>query len=229
MTEDWAGLKIVDVSDPSRPREVGKIDTPGYAEGLAFADDVVFIADGGGGLRVIDVSNPEAPHEIAGSDTDGYAYDLAVDGDLVYLADGNSGLMILAVSGSGAAEIGHFVAERRSFQVRAVVVSGRYAYVAAGYSGVSVVNISDPRYPVEVAHVDFPRGARSIKVSGTRLYVGGGAGVIVLDISDPQAPRKIDDQQTPAVADRIWLSDSTVYVAAREAGLMIMGMEGPTD
>ena len=227
MADDWAGFKIIDVSDPSRPREVGRWDTPGYAEGIAVAGEFAFIADGGGGLRVIDVSNPERPFEIAKNDTAGYAYDVVVSGGVVYLADGDSGMRIFVVSRSGAAEIGHFLPERRAFQVRAVDVSGRYAYVAAGYAGVSVVNISDPRKPVEVAHVGLSHGARSIKVSGSRAYVGGRRGVTVLDISDPKAPRKIDDQKIPAIADRIWISDSTVYVAAREGGLMILGTESP--
>ena len=70
--------------------------------------------------------------------------------------------------------------------------------------------------------MDIPRGARSIKISGSRAYVGGRAGVTAFDIFDPKSPRKIDHQKTPAIADRMWLSDSKVYVAAREAGLMIL-------
>ena len=89
----------------------------------------------------------------------------------------------------------------------------------------SVLNICDPRNPVEVAHFDIPHSARSIKVAGSRAYVGDRRGVTVLDISDPNTPRKVDYQKIPATADRIWISGSTVYVAAREAGLIILSTE----
>jgi len=89
----------------------------------------------------------------------------------------------------------------------------------------SVLNISDPKNPVEVAHIDIPRGARSIRVSGSRAYVGGREGVAAFDISDPKSPRKVGNQKTPATADRIWLSDSKVYVATREGGLTILNTE----
>jgi hypothetical protein len=114
-------------------------------------------------------------------------------------------------------------------QVRDIDVSGRFAYLAAGYSGMSVVNIIDPRNPVEVAHVDIPLGARSVKVSGSRAYIGDRWGVTTLDISDPRSPRKVDYQKLPATAENIWISDSTVYVAAREAGLVMLAMDKPAD
>ena len=97
-------------------------------------------------------------------------------------------------------------------------------YCTYGYSGLRVLNVSDPRKPVEVGHFKIPMGARSIKVSGSRAYVGDRRGVTVLDISDPETPRKLDYQKTPATADRIWLTNSKVYVAAREAGLTILNL-----
>ena len=150
---------------------------------------------------------------------------MAVSGDVVYLADGDHGLRMLLVSRSGAAEVGHFLPERRRFEARAVAVAGRFAYLAAGYSGMSVLNISDPRNPVEVAHVDIPLSARSIEVSGSRAYVGDRRGVTVFDISDPSAPRKVDHEAMPASADGLSISDSKLYVAAREAGMMILGTQ----
>jgi hypothetical protein len=135
-------------------------------------------------------------------------------------------MRVLLASRSGAAEIGHFLPERKYFEVRGIDVSGRYAYLAAGSSGMSVLRISDPKNPVEVARFDISNGgARSIRVSGSRAYVGDRSGVTVLDISDPKTPRKLDYHKTPATAERIWISDSKVYVAAREAGLVILDAE----
>jgi hypothetical protein len=71
VADFYCGLRIVDISLPSSPLEVGPLDTPGHANGVAVAGHYVFVADGSGGLRIIDVSNPALPMEIDQSDTPG--------------------------------------------------------------------------------------------------------------------------------------------------------------
>ena len=76
----------------------------------------------------------------------------------------------------------------------------------------------------EVAQIEIPRGARSIRLSGSRLLVGDRRGVTMFDVSDPSAPRRVNRTETPASADGLSISDSSVYVANREGGLIILGM-----
>ncbi len=64
------GLRVVDVSNPAQPREVGFYDTPGWAEGVAVSGAYAYVADGDG-LRVVDVSNPAQPREVGFYDTPG--------------------------------------------------------------------------------------------------------------------------------------------------------------
>jgi hypothetical protein len=47
-----SGLRVIDVSDPAAPVEVGFYDTPGEAWGVAVAGDYVHLADGSAGLDV---------------------------------------------------------------------------------------------------------------------------------------------------------------------------------
>ncbi|MFN3929222.1 MAG: carboxypeptidase regulatory-like domain-containing protein, partial [Thermoflexus sp.] len=47
------GLRIVDVSDPAAPREVGFYDTPGYAGDVAVVGSYAYVADGEGGLVIL--------------------------------------------------------------------------------------------------------------------------------------------------------------------------------
>jgi hypothetical protein len=54
LAEDWAGMKVIDISDPSLPRVVGEWNTPGNAEEITLSDGRAFIADGPSGLRVVD-------------------------------------------------------------------------------------------------------------------------------------------------------------------------------
>jgi hypothetical protein len=64
---------VIDISNPSSPREVGAYDTPGSAVDVAVSGSYAYVADGGAGLRVIDVSNPSSPREVGFYDTPGWA------------------------------------------------------------------------------------------------------------------------------------------------------------
>ena len=149
----------------------------------------------------------------------GYAY-------LVSMGD-NAGLTIVDISDPSAIpiEIGYFLPQRERVDVRGVDVSGSYAYVAAGYSGFSVVDISDPRNPREVGHHETPHSARSVRVSGSYAYVGELNWLRVFDVSTPSAPLKIASYEAPGNLHHVSVADSRVYVAANEAGLVILGME----
>ena len=48
-----AGLRVVDVSNPAAPFEVGSYDTPGYAYGVAVAGAYAYVADGEAGLEIL--------------------------------------------------------------------------------------------------------------------------------------------------------------------------------
>ncbi len=62
---------MIDVSTPSAPVEVGFVDTPDMAWGVAVSGAYAYVADVNGGLRVIDVSTPSALVEVGFVDTSG--------------------------------------------------------------------------------------------------------------------------------------------------------------
>jgi len=48
-----AGLRVLDLSDPTAPREVGAYDTSGYAKGIHVAGMYTFVGDWSGGLLTL--------------------------------------------------------------------------------------------------------------------------------------------------------------------------------
>jgi hypothetical protein len=221
VADDWAGLKVFNVNDPAAPWLEARLDTPGYAESVAVHRSRLYIADGDGGLRVINILNPRMPAVVSQADSEGYAFDVATRERVAFLADGKGGLRIFLDSRSEALEIGRFKPDRQRFEARAVEVNGKYAFVAAGGAGLSVLDISDLRNPVEIAHLKLPSEARSVAVDGNLMYVGDRRGVTAFDISNPSVPEQLHREEVPANADRIAISGSRVYVAAREAGFLI--------
>ena len=150
--------------------------------------------------------------------------DVHLAGDLAFVADGTSGLRIIDVSNpSEANEIGHYLPD--DADVRGVDVVGSFAYLASGKPGLVVVEISDPRNPREVATIDTPRTARSVRLDGSYAYVGDLKWLRVIDISTPSAPREIASYKTPSYVEGIWVKDGTAFVADYDAGLMIVGLK----
>ena len=67
------GLSTVDVTDPVRPRLVGRVATGGVARGLAVDGNTVYVAAGSEGLVVVDVSDLTRPKVVGKAGTRGTA------------------------------------------------------------------------------------------------------------------------------------------------------------
>ena len=90
------GLRIIDVSNPWSPTEVGSYwAVPNSVNGVTVLGNYAYIADASG-LRILDVTTPSSPSEI------GYylipdARDVFVSNDLAYVAGYDNGLRIINV------------------------------------------------------------------------------------------------------------------------------------
>jgi len=91
------GLRVVDVSNPASPTEIGFYDTPGWARGVAVSGSTAYVADYDG-LRVVDVADPATPVGRGIYVTPGNANGVAVAGNTAYVADGAGGLFILRIT-----------------------------------------------------------------------------------------------------------------------------------
>ncbi len=102
-TGTFAGLLIVDVSDPSRPLQIGVYDAhPAMA--TAAAEGLLYVAASHEGLRILDVSNPEAPFELGAWEvfrepTIFEVDEVELDGEHAYLTGGGfaAGLAVWAI------------------------------------------------------------------------------------------------------------------------------------
>ena len=172
------GLRLVDVSDPAAPVEVGSSPVAGTASGLAASGHLVFVADNGtgGGLRIIDASDPAAPVEVGFAPTpDGQSLDVALTGHLAVVAARYAGLRIIDVSDPAApVEIGSLPL---FFDTDCVATSGHWVWVHAtswNQHHVWLVDISDPAAPVDRGTLELP--AVDLAAEGDTAFVATGDG-----------------------------------------------------
>ena len=109
-----------------------------------------------------------------------------------------------------------------------VDVSGDFAYVAAGATGLQVVSVGNRSAPVIVASLDTPGNANDVVVVGNLAYVAdGSAGLRIIDVSNPLAPTNVGALDTPGDAWDVAVSDNRAYVADGAAGLQIINIANP--
>ena len=65
LADDWGGLRIIDVSDPLNPWEVGSYEFDGWAGNVGVSGGYAYVNDAYHILRIIDVSDPENPSEVS--------------------------------------------------------------------------------------------------------------------------------------------------------------------
>src|SRR5205085_12553794 len=96
---DTGGLCIVDVSDPTQPTVLGRVDLPGHARTVKLGEDGhAYLSCGADGLAIVNVSNPSSPTHVAQFPTGDALRDFCLIDGWAYLAAGASGLIIADVS-----------------------------------------------------------------------------------------------------------------------------------
>ncbi len=224
-----AGLRVLDVSDPTRPTEIGSSSLRGYAEGVAVAGSIAYLADGPYGLRIIDASAPSHPVEIGSAYTMNYAFRVAVQGRYAFIAAAGAGLLVAEVSDSThPVEVASLPTTGYSY---GVAVKGDTAFVADGWEGVKLVDVSDPAHPRLVAAYRTPGWAFGITVVGDRAYVADAfGGLRVLDVADPHRPVEVAYHDMPGGhAAGVSVSGDVAFVADRFRGLRAVSLSGASN
>jgi hypothetical protein len=111
-----------------------------------------------------------------------------------------------------------------------IYVSGDYAYVAIGFSGLAAIDISDPTNPGTSDWKDTGGFPSDVYVSGDYAYMAGGAnGLIVMDISDPTNLGNPAYEDTNGLAHGVYVSGDYAYVADDTYGLTVIDITHPTN
>lgn len=217
-----AGLAVVDISDPSNPRQIGRCETSDFAVDVAVSGAYAYVA-GWDGLKVVDIADPSHPTIVGQQVGSGlWTRRVAVSGTHACLVDSNLGLLVVDVSDpSNPIEVGSL-----PLYGTGVAVTGHYAYVA-GSPGLRVISVEDPSHPVEVGSLALTGSANDVAINGGYAYVADTyAGLRVVDISDPRAPVEVGycaDVYGWSVA----AGGVHAYVAGWTAGLGVVDVSDP--
>jgi hypothetical protein len=178
-----AGLLIVDPIEPTQPEIVATVAIPTGARAVQTVGNRAYVAASvSGGLRVIDISEPSLPVEMGGYFS-GYPYSkYAVD---------------VAVTPEGI------------------------AFVAAGFGGFRVVDLSDPAQFAVLASVDIGT-TTAVHAWGDVVYLAGAGGIRTYDVSALDAPAELSQLHSGGFARGLAVAGNRAYVADLDGGLKIL-------
>jgi len=231
VSNSYRSLYILDVSDPTAPFELGRLDATQYLNSVAVWGKLVCLGGDSisGFLWIIDVSDPREPYAVGhysfpwGVHVEG---DFVLSGDFAYVPAGRDGLRILRMKPQAPYEVGHWDGLGKT---RGVALSGNLAYVTDGDSGLQILDVSDPRAPYQVGCCSLSGNARSVVTSGDVAYVGGAdlfGKLWVIDVSDPHEPREQGWVGFHDLGKSIAVSGDFVYVATF-LGLYVVDVSDP--
>lgn len=228
LTDAGSGLHIADISDPTRPFEVGFIPLPQPANDVDVAAGYAYVV-GGSGLHIFDVADPTAPTQ-AGQylAPGGVVRQVAGQGDYIYVAANNT-LNVVDVSHPALpVQAGRYTVPN---EIRGVAVQANYLYLAEedcknGCQGkIHILDISNPVSLAEVSSYDPLGRASSIAVAGNYAYVSK-EGLLIVDISNPAKPTQVAYAET-LPGNVAAVAGDYAYAIGGKSGLHVIDISNP--
>ena len=225
-------LHIVSIADPSSPRLIGQLASPGWDEGVSATPGVdhVLLADYFDGVVVIDVSEPTVPTMDTMALAAGLAVDISLDGGRAYVASQYSALAILDVSDPTlptALGVYDTVGQNPVF-CGAVVGRDSFAFLAWPRPRVVTIDVIDPTRPGRAGGCEemFSQ-PEDMVLRDTLLYCAEASRFQVVNVARPREPVLVGSCN---IQDGVWglvVQDTLAYVAG--VSLYIVNVADPSN
>jgi len=214
--ESSVRLELVEVSDPSEPEReevlsLGSSRGDTFLHDLAVANRVISLSSSRGGPWLVEDSPVAEPRLVGSFDTPGITETASLMDDVLVVTGGESGLLLFDLNAHAGlaplslpAPVGGFAKD--------VAVAGRIGYVASWRDGVRVLDMTDPRAPVEIGRAATTSPCLRVVLDGDYLYATlvGSPYVFtrVFDISNPASPVSVAELEGSVLA----VADGHAYV-----------------
>jgi heat shock protein HslJ len=193
------GLRILDVSNPSQPVEIGAYihsDAGLPAHKITIIGNYAYLYDhySGAEVWVIDISNPTAPTQAG----------------------------FLNLQGQIRAIVSRPASDTTTASAEAL------AYVLDLERNLRVIDLSDLAAPVERGFYDLPEQFGRVSVANDMLYVGTEQRLLVLDVSDPSTPTQVGFYQARGLQGDAFVADGHAYLPMGQFVLQILDLTNPS-
>jgi hypothetical protein len=205
VASGYAGLWVVDISEPQHPRRRGNMQTSGYAYDVLVDSTIAYVSlnhpmylrfqDAPNGLLVLDVQRADSIRTLSALDLDS-PLELSKSGSLLFVTQANyigppldSTLAILDVDDPrNPISMNRVVAGN----ARDIVSRDSFVFVASGsgfgsqHPGLNIYDVRNPAVPQLLSTTLTT--AQGVSINGDFVYIHRGDSTFVVDISNLAAP-----------------------------------------
>ena len=220
------GLKIYDITTGTNLVELGKYDTlVGECRDVAVNSNLVCLLDGN--LHFLSISNLSQPVELS-LYASRSATSVTMEGTNAYVGyEKGAGVLMEVLDISKPATPRVLGTYARSVAVRGLTLASNCVFLAEGWDGFEIVDVSDPRHPSRTGGV-ASGDTWQVSVAGARAYVADGVyGLKIFDIADPGQPKLLGSCATEGRALGIHVQGDLAYIADDDRGLQVFYIADP--
>ncbi|MBI2097622.1 MAG: hypothetical protein HYT46_01665 [Candidatus Vogelbacteria bacterium] len=242
-------LKVIDVSDPTKPIAVGtpvSLGSVSTTARLAVAGRYAYVIIGASSLVIVDISDPASLRVVSTLSIATTIADIAVAGRYAYLIDqslspgDNGNLTVVNVSDASAPVIVSVLQLNAapggviSSQDTHLQVIGRYAYIVIGTGDdLRIIDISNPASPTQVADLDFTQTTSDVgdlAVSGRYLYYtdASNSKLQIIDVATSTAPTEVSSVTLDGGVQGLAVAGRYGYVVSTLDTLKIVDLASST-
>jgi len=220
-----AGLRIIDVTNPSSSTLLGTADLGGDSRGVVVSGNYAYVAARDSGVYVVDVTNDADPVKIKTIKTP-RARGIAISGNTVYVAASDSGMGMIDITNPTTAAVVAYTGS--SVYGENVAVNGNIAGIT-DYGQITFYDVTIPTAPVKKGSTgSFKNGNEGFAIAGTFAYVPDGDSMKIFNITDLNAPVLASKIKTGGYGYVAVVDGNYCYVASEGTGVRAINISNPS-
>ncbi|MDP8205443.1 MAG: T9SS type A sorting domain-containing protein [Candidatus Electryonea clarkiae] len=236
------GLRVLDLTDPVEPVEIGCLETDGQAIDLEIVGDYVYLADGRAGFKIIDISSPEEPQlESSFTEIDTrnrkVIENVKVSDNIAFLEytyddDGWDTMLVIDVTDPAEPELISYIVD--FLHIRCYEAVDSFLYIISG-SYLNILDVSDPEDPEIAITIELEGSSYSILVEDSLLFISiydftnRSSFLIIYDVTDPYNPELLNEYETIFTPSVMRKEDNYLYVMSYgSGGILIIDISDPS-
>ncbi len=222
------GLEIIDISDTSNPVSIGTYNA-GESHGLAFKDNLVYLATRTHGLRIINVANPSSPSLLRAVSFATETYKVSLGDNYAFISRGSAGFSIVNITSPASAYTVSTI--NVGTPVDGLCANETVLAIAATTGGLRLYNISDVTSLVLLdTALDTGYNVSHVDIYEDKIYAAANDdGLYELDASNPTALTLERHYYKGGSALFVKVVDEIAFVANEVNSFEIIGRDDDLD
>ncbi len=227
-------LVVLDVSDPTRIKELGTDRNENFATGplavhhLVGQTNIALVSTSDGKFKALDTTIPTNITLASSLQIDGRVNRFEVQDGRAYLADERGFVHVLDVS--DPTRMTKLSTITNGGALTSIRFRDSRAYVGAGVDGLHILDLSQPTNASRLGTIITKGFSSGVQVVGNSVYLADGPGGLrVFDVSNPTTPRLSATIKTAGEAIGVTVRGGFAYVAEGAAGVEVFDVADPTN